>query len=153
MKRKILIERAAGACGSGDDSFIARGLDDDVAVCIYDEERGIGAMVRPALPDERRCCLGNSNPYVYAREGVQKAIAEMEALGANTADMYAFLVGGTLGKLCRKNGWDVGKRTLERAKKELIKRGVHIAGQYTGGYERRNIEFDLEAGGLHLTVA
>ncbi len=152
MKQKIMIERSEGACGSGDTAFVARGLDDDVAVCIYDEEHGIGAMVRAALPDERRCALDNAAPYTYAREGVQKAIAEMEKLGADISDMHAFLIGGALGKLCRKNGWDVGKRTLERAKKELIKRGIHISGQYTGGSRRRSVEFDLNTGGLHLVL-
>lgn len=118
-------------------TIISTVLGSSVGVSIYDKKRNVGAMNHFLYPstDDRAKATG-----VYGNVATMALVKMLVDRGSNIRHLEAQLLGGAFDpKVCEKN---VGFENTGMAKSILLKKGVRIVSEDTGGRIGRKIMFN-----------
>jgi chemotaxis protein CheD len=129
-----------------------------VGVALFDPGLPLAGLAHVMLPDSKSAARKKADtPFRYADTGVTALLAEMERLGAHRERIYARLIGGAnmfvfAGK---SSGLQptIGERNLQAALASLVKAGIAMRGQDSGGNYGRSIEFDARDGFILVRTA
>jgi chemotaxis receptor (MCP) glutamine deamidase CheD len=112
-----------------------------VAICLYDDEAGIGGLNHFVLPD-----LSTTDTSTrYAGPAFRELLTRLRSLGARSSRLQAKVFGGsdTLGFSAETT---IGARNVESARALLALAGIPIVGEDVGGTVGRKLLFDTSGG-------
>ena len=121
------------------------GIGSCIAITLYDPIKRIGGMAHPILTvnDSKEV----DNPLRFVETVIDVMINALEALGALKTRLEAKIIGGAnMFKVFDKNPESIGMQNIEAAKKKLVKEGIEIIANDTGGNAGRSAAFDLGTG-------
>lgn len=127
------------------------GLGSCVGICLYDQKRKVVGMAHIMLPNSEMV-RANTNRAKFADTGIEDLIEGMRKAGAEVRSMTAKLAGGAQ-MFAYSSSTDimrVGTRNAEAAREILIKYGIPILADDTGGNFGRTIEFYSDDGRLMI---
>lgn len=129
--------------------MVTYGVGSCVAVALWDPEEKIGGLAHVMLPAD----IGVkkvTNPLKYADFALKEMIREIEELGGIRERLEAKIAGGArmfdTGE--QDDRRDVGARNVRSVLKILLREGIPLKGQDTGGAHGRSIEFLIDDGTL-----
>jgi chemotaxis protein CheD len=136
---------------TGPESYIVtHALGSCVAVCLWDPDARIGAMLHFLLPESRvNPERAKKQPGTFADTGIPLLIAEAVQRGMNKKRCRAHLFGGAA--VGAQNGLDVGKRNGLAARRLLWQHGIFVHAEALGGNEPRTVNFSVADG--HFQVS
>lgn len=118
-----------------------------VAVCLYDQDRKIGAMNHFLVP------LWNGNGLEtpkYGNISMEKLINTMLDAGCRKYNIIAKIFGGANINIKATEHMMIGKKNILIAKEILLKHGIKIKGEDTGGGRGRRIMMQSDTGKVLL---
>lgn len=119
-----------------------------VAVCLYDTRIGIGGINHYMLP----VWTGNGLPSPkYGDVAIDLLVEKMLSLGAQKRNMIAKVFGGASQNNLGHTLFEIGKRNIAIAEKNLYQHGISIEGKSTGGDRGRKILFNTASGQVLMT--
>lgn len=114
-----------------------------IAVCLYDEERGIGAMNHFMLPKARVDQV--TNPARYGDSSLEMVIAELLAKGAVFERLRAKVYGGAnMLNIPNKYPFNIAINNSQFTLDYLEKKGIPVVAQDLGGNHGRKVLFFLD---------
>ncbi len=142
---QIIVGIADMKVGSGSDELVTYALGSCIGVCMYDEIVQAGGMLHAMLPKSgMHTELANSYKYVdtgiiqlyrlLCRRGA--GIGRIKAKIIGGARMFEFGMSATSGMAA-----DIGTLNIRETKKYLLKLGVPITAEMTGGSTGRTVYF------------
>ncbi len=134
------------------DILVTIGLGSCIGLAIYDATTKIGGLAHIMLPLAPN---STANKAKYCDTAVVELKQMMLEAGANAAGLVAKLVGGAHMFVSTTNNdiMRVGEKNIEACRAHLVKNGIPIAAEKTGGNVGRTIYFDLESGSIKVTTA
>ena len=131
-------------------TFVVRGLGACVAVCAYDPENSVAALLHALLPasgpmSERI----SSEPTTFVDRGVAILLEEIQRVGATISATRIKLVGGA--QVMTGGSLEVGKRNVCAARAVLC--GIPIVGEDVGGSIARTVWMDVATGNVTVQYA
>ena len=143
--RRLVIGIGEHAIGDADSTIVTHALGSCVAVCLWDPEVRIGAMLHFLLPESRvNPERAKKQPGTFADTGIPLLIQEAVARGLNKKRCRAHLFGGAA--VGAQGGLDVGKRNGLAARRLLWQHGIFIHAEALGGTEPRTVNFSVADG-------
>jgi chemotaxis protein CheD len=126
-------------------TIVTHALGSCVAVCLWDPEARIGAMLHFLLPESRvNPERAKKQPGTFADTGIPLLIHEATQRGLNKKRCRAHLFGGAA--LGAQGGLDVGKRNALAARRLLWQHGIFIHAEALGGTDPRTVNFSVADG-------
>jgi chemotaxis protein CheD len=135
------------------DTLKAYGLGSCVAVVLYDEEAGVGALAHVMLPNGDESDSSDLKPGKFADTAIRAMLRRMVEEGASYTDVEAKIAGGSDMFEFESFGDGVGRRNVAAAKEELEKLGVPLVAEDVGGSRGRTVIFDAETMDVTITTA
>jgi chemotaxis protein CheD len=128
---------------SSDPKWIITILGSCVAVCLFDRKRAIGGINHFMLPYWNGDGLETPK---YGNVAINQLFLKMLDLGAKKEDIACKIFGGgeVLGE--QNSVYNVGKRNIELAFKQVGEMGIRIESSSTGGKLGRKIYFNSATG-------
>ena len=114
-----------------------------VAVCLYDPALRVGGMNHFLLPSP---VGGKSWSPRFAGPAVQQLVGQVLGLGADSRRLLAKLFGGTTPADPARNGFHVGWRNVEAARRLLHDEGIPLIAEDVGGPRGRRLVFQTYDG-------
>jgi chemotaxis protein CheD len=148
----LRVQVADWAVGRGDTLITTLGLGSCVAIAIHDPLTLIGGLAHVLLP-ERAAARSAANPAKFAESAVPLLLDEMAALGAGPASrLVAKLAGGAsmFASLLQSGGLNVGERNVIATRAALVRAGVRLVAEDTGGEHGRSVYFHLNDGRVEI---
>jgi chemotaxis protein CheD len=143
--RRLVIGIGERAIGDADSTIVTHALGSCVAVCLWDPEVRIGAMLHFLLPESRvNPERAKKQPGTFADTGIPLLIQEAIARGLNKKRCRAHLFGGAA--VGSQGGLDVGKRNALAARRLLWQHGIFIHAEALGGTDPRTVNFSVADG-------
>jgi chemotaxis protein CheD len=130
------------ALGRAPQILTTSGIGSCVAVCLYEPERQVGALLHIMLPRSEGDHL---NPRRFADTAINLVLIEFQAQAIAPTQLTAKLVGGAQ-MFKTFTTANIGGRNVEEITRILHTIGIPIASQDVGGNAGRNLEFNLSAG-------
>ena len=137
----------------GTDTLKAYGLGSCVAVVLYDEDAGVGALAHVMLPNGDESDSSDLKPGKFADTAIRAMLRRMVEEGASYTDVEAKIAGGSDMFEFDSFGDGVGRRNVAAAKEELEKLGVPLVAEDVGGSRGRTVIFDAETMSVTITTA
>jgi chemotaxis protein CheD len=138
------------AIAGADSLIVTHALGSCVAVCLWDPEVRVGAMLHFLLPESRvNPDRAKKQPGTFADTGIPLLIQEAMQRGLNKKRCRAHLFGGAA--VGAQGGLDVGKRNSLAARRLLWQHGIFIHAESLGGTEPRTVNFSVADG--HFQVS
>ena len=115
-----------------------------VAVCLWDQRRGIGGLNHYLLPyraanDERSGRFGNA--------AIRELLERLLVIGGRRRDLIAKVFGGAcVMAIFREGGGDLGTKNARMAFQTLEREGIPIVGNDVGGVRGRRLIFQTDDG-------
>lgn len=133
--------------------IVTYGVGSCVAVALWDPQELIGGLAHVMLPAD----IGVkkvTNPLKYADLSLREMIREMEEQGGARERLEAKIAGGArMFDVGETDDWrDVGSRNVRSVLKVLLREGIPLRGQDTGGAHGRSVEFSTADGALTVRV-
>lgn len=111
-------------------------------IALYDPKLKIAGMMHTILPSS---VTHDTQPDAkYVDTAIDLALEKMQALGAQSFDIEAKLVGGA--NMFGLSHSDIGTENVLSAKKKLKEAGIKLIGESTGGSVGRSVEFSVATG-------
>jgi chemotaxis protein CheD len=132
------------------DTLKAYGLGSCVAVVLYDDAAGVGALAHVMLPNGDESDSSDLKPGKFADTAIRAMLRRMVEEGASYTDVEAKIAGGSDMFEFESFGDGVGRRNVAAAKEELEKLGVPLVAEDVGGSRGRTVIFD--AGTMDVTI-
>ncbi len=130
-----------------DDVLVAYGLGSCVTVCLYDRVARIGGMLHALLPEAANS-KRISHPARFVDRGMDALLAALKAKGAKHTRLTVQLCGGA--SLLPWPEFDglrnIGERNIQAAQKAILKAGLRIHAQDTGGALGRTVRLYIATG-------
>lgn len=136
----INVEMGQLKIGKYDDVLIAYGIGSCVVVICYDRINPVAGMLHGILP-EKPAKMVDENRYINS--GVENLIKTLLEMGVSIKNIDAKIFGGATMFDIKTETESIGKRNIRKAKEILLKKGLKITGEDTGGNYGRTIEFDV----------
>lgn len=136
-----------------EDTLKAYGLGSCVAVVLYDEAAGVGALAHVMLPNGDESDSSDLKPGKFADTAIRAMLRRMVEEGASYTDVEAKIAGGSDMFEFESFGDGVGRRNVAAAKEELEKLGVPLVAEDVGGSRGRTVIFDAETMDVTITTA
>lgn len=114
-----------------------------VSVCIFDLRARVGGMNHFVLPEESATGSGSTR---FAGPAIQALIRETLAVGADRRRLEAKVFGGTSRADHASNGFHVGSRNVEVARRLLAADDIPIVRDDVGGSRGRKLVFCTDDG-------
>jgi len=143
--QRLVIGIGEAAIAGADALIVTHALGSCVAVCIWDPEVRVGAMLHFLLPESRvNPDRAKKQPGTFADTGIPLLIQEAMSRGLNKKRARAHLFGGAA--VGAQGGLDVGKRNALAARRLLWQHGIFIHAEALGGTEPRTVNFSVADG-------
>jgi chemotaxis protein CheD len=128
---------------SNDPKWIITILGSCVAVCMYDQKRGIGGINHFMLPYWNGDGLESPK---YGNVAIGQLFAKLLDFGAKKEDIVCKIFGG--GEVLGENIiiYNVGQRNIELANQLIVDMNIKIVSSSTGGKMGRKIYFNTSTG-------
>lgn len=110
-----------------------------IAVCLYDEETGIGGMNHFMLPSSSS--FNQEDPYRYGDRSIDTLISSLENEGVDRNNLKAKIFGGGNVMYCKDDNNTIGSINIHFAKKHLEDLGIQIVNEDVGTNTGRTITF------------
>lgn len=127
------------------------GLGSCVGVALYHEPTSAAGLIHVMLPVAEE--MEDGKPAKFADTGTELLIEEMEAIGANSADLEAKIAGGSDMLDFSEGGSGIGDRNIEQVKETLSAANIPIVGEDVGGDHGRSLRLETTTGDLHVKSA
>ncbi|MFB6141970.1 MAG: chemotaxis protein CheD [Halorientalis sp.] len=135
------------------ETLVAYGLGACVAVGLYDEENGVGALAHTMLPEEPEDAT--AAPGKYADTTLRAMLQDVVEAGGAYGSLEGWMIGGA--DIFPVDHFDleqgVGVRTAEVARRELESLDIPIVAEQIGGTDGRTVEFDTASGERYIRRA
>lgn len=135
------------------ETLVAYGLGACVAIGLYDEQNGIGALAHTMLPEEP--ADATAAPGKYADATLRAMLQEIVEAGGAYGSLEGWLVGGA--DIFPVEHFDlpqgVGERTASVVRDELAALDIPVVAEQIGGSEGRTVEFDTATGDRYIRRA
>ena len=137
---------------SGGSSIRTTGLGSCVGVTLYDRDKKIGGMAHVMLPDSAIAREEEFNRAKYADTALPLLIERLEKAGASLSRLRAKMAGGSqmFVSLSKQDSLRIGPRNAESCRAILVRLGIPILADDTGGSYGRTIELDCDTGILYV---
>lgn len=128
------------------------GLGSCIGLAIYDATTGIGGLAHIMMPQSPG---GAANKAKYCDTAVRELKRVMLEAGASEKGLIAKLIGGArmFAAAADSDIMRVGERNVAACRAHLLKNGIPIAAENTGGNVGRTIYFELESGRVKVLTA
>jgi len=144
-QQRVVIGIGEAAIAGADATIVTHALGSCVAVCLWDPEARVGAMLHFLLPESRvNPDRAKKQPGTFADTGIPLPIQEAMQRGLNKKRCRAHLFGGAA--VGAQGGLDVGKRNALAARRLLWQHGIFIHAEALGGTEPRTVNFSVADG-------
>ena len=151
LTRRVIV--GVGDMAVSDDSsttFSAYALGSCVGVVAYDAERKIGGILHVMLPDsaiyQEKALV---QPSIFADTGVDRFLAELRELGADTTQLRIVLAGGA-STMSSNDAFKIGEKNVIAVRAKLEASGLSPVAEELGGFTNRSLHFDLNRGRLQV---
>ena len=144
---QIIVGIADMKVGSGSDELVTYALGSYIGVCMYDETVQAGGMLHAMLP-KSGICTDLANSYKYVDTGIIQLYRLLCRRGAGIGRIKAKLIGGArmFEFDMSDRASDIGTLNVMETKKYLLKLGVPITAEMTGGGTGRTVYFTAGTG-------
>jgi chemotaxis protein CheD len=147
---RVVIGIGEHAIAGAESQIVTHALGSCVAVCLWDPETKVGAMLHFLLPESRvNPERAKKQPGTFADTGIPLLIQQATERGLNKKRCRAHLFGGAAVGV--QGGLDVGKRNSLAARRLLWQHGIFISSETLGGTEPRTVNFSVADG--HFQVS
>lgn len=128
------------------------GLGSCVGVVLYDESTKTAGMIHVMLPDSTLGKVDSLNVAKFADTGIDALIQLLKVEGVQQFRLKAKIAGGAqMFKFTSdKDSMRIGPRNVEAVKAQLLKNGIPIVAEDTGGSSGRTIEFNPATSKLNI---
>lgn len=129
--------------------LITLGLGSCVGIVLYDNIKLIGGLAHIMLPSSLEI-KNNTNKAKFADTAIDLLLEEMISIGANKKNIIAKLAGGSqmFSFNTSNDVLRIGERNIKASKEKIVKIGIPIVAEDTGGNYGRTIEFNTLDGNL-----
>lgn len=110
-----------------------------IAVCLYDEDLGIGGMNHFMLPSATS--IQHEDPYRYGDRSIDTLVASLEAEGVDRSNLKAKIFGGGNVIYSMDDNCTIGSINIHFAKNHLENLGIQIVNEDVGTNTGRTITF------------
>lgn len=133
--------------GNGNDELVTYALGSCIGVCMYDETVQIGGMLHAMLP-KSSMYTDLASSYKYVDSGIIQLYRLLCRRGAGIGRIKAKIIGGARMFEFEMSGkaTDIGTLNVRETKKCLMKLGVPITAEMTGGVTGRTVYFTAGTG-------
>lgn len=143
---KIVVKIADYKIASSPAILTTYGLGSCLAVALYDPETKTGGMGHIMLPSGIGA-KASGNPKKFADLCITEMFRELEINGCRTNNIVAKIAGGaSMFDLPYIENFRIGDRNRASVVSELLKRGIPLIGEDTGGKYGRSVEFHIDDG-------
>lgn len=145
--KQIIVGIADMKVGSGNDEIVTYALGSCIGVCMYDEIAQIGGMLHAMLPKPGlRANLVDTDKYVDS--GIVHLYHILCRRGAGIGRIKAKIIGGArmFGFGMSGSVADIGTLNVREAKQYLVRFGIPITAEMTGGDTGRTVYFTAGTG-------
>jgi chemotaxis protein CheD len=147
---RIVIGIGEYAIAGAGATIVTHALGSCVAVCLWDAQAKIGAMLHFLLPESRvNPERATRQPAAFADTGIPMLIAEAMRKGLRKKRCKAHLLGGAA--VGTPGGLDVGRRNALAARRILWQQGIFIDSEALGGSEPRTVNFSIGDGQIQVS--
>ena len=130
---------------SPDATLVTHALGSCIAVCLWDQDAGVGGLLHFLLPESKlNPERAKRQPGTFADTGIPLLFQSAYKRGATKGRCRVRLLGGA--SVTVGGTTDVGRRNLLAAKKMLWQNGVMVHGEAVGGHEVRTVRFSVGDG-------
>ena len=144
-EQRLVIGIGEAAIAGADSLIVTHALGSCVAVCLWDPEARVGAMLHFLLPESRvNPDRAKKQPGTFADTGIPLLIHAAMARGLNKKRARAHLFGGAA--VGAQGGLDVGKRNALAARRLLWQHGIFVHAEALGGTDPRTVNFSVSDG-------
>ena len=144
-QQRVVIGIGEHAVAGADAQIVTHALGSCVAVCLWDPDARVGAMLHFLLPESRvNPDRAKKQPGTFADTGIPLLIQQAVELGLNKKRCRAHLFGGAAVGV--QGGLDVGKRNALAARRLLWQHGIFVHAEALGGTEPRTVNFSVADG-------
>ncbi len=132
------------------DTLIVHGIGSTLAVILYDGGVKAGGIVHFMLPNSAKGSL-KTREYsaMYADSGITQLVTSCIELGGSKDALSARLVGGAV-MLGNGISRSISDGNLSAARNILLKMGIKVMAENTGGNHMRTIRLDIATGKVYL---
>ena len=149
-QQRVVIGIGEHAIAGADSTIVTHALGSCVAVCLWDPEARVGAMLHFLLPESRvNPDRARTQPGTFADTGIPLLIAEAMRHGLNKKRCRAHLFGAA--SVGVQGGLDIGKRNALAARRLLWQQGIFVHAEALGGTEPRTVNFSVADGQFQVT--
>lgn len=148
MESNIEVNTSDFALGKAPQTLTTFGIGSCVAVCLYEKERHIGALLHIMLPRSEGDHL---NPLRFADTALSFVLVELQKQSITPVNLTAKLVGGAQMFKAYAQTSNIGAKNVAEIKRILQAIGVPIESEDVGGNAGRNLTFDLSSGLVTIT--
>ncbi len=146
MPPNIEVKTSGHAIGHAPEVLVTRGIGSCIAICLYDKQRKIGALLHIMLPRSEGHQL---DPYRFADTALSHILVELQTENISKESLTAKLIGGAqMFKAFSYN--NIGDANITEVRRLLNALGIPIESQDVGGSAARSLEFDLESGNITI---
>lgn len=133
--------------------LVCYGLGSCIGIVAYDPVVRVGGMAHVVLPDSA-LSRGPDKDAKFADKAVPALLGRLVAKGASMARLVVKIAGGAqmLNTSSLASRLDIGLRNAEAVKAALVKAGVRLAAEDTGGNFGRTMRFFIDAGRVHVST-
>ncbi|NTV51550.1 MAG: chemotaxis protein CheD [Candidatus Firestonebacteria bacterium] len=138
--------------------LVTFGLGSCVALALWDPQEKLAAMAHIMLPDSKLVRYRKEvSAAKFADTAIITMLAELNRLGFPKERFQAKVVGGAnmftfAGKAIGGN-MNIGQRNVIAVKEELVRYGIPLVGEDTGGTAGRSVDFFPETGVVRVRTA
>lgn len=163
MASVIMVEMGeTGLTRASDARLQVCGLGACVGLCLYETHLRLAVLVHIVLPHTLPPILGRSRtalptlPGKSADTAVAHALSEIERQGGRREHIQAAIVGGaqifTGGDAATEapSRLEIGQRNVYAVKEELIRLGIPLCAEDTGGHFGRTVTLDANTGAVSV---
>lgn len=143
---KIVVKIADYKIASGHAVLTTYGLGSCLAVALYDPETKTGGMGHIMLPNGTGA-KASGNPKKFADLCITEMFRELEISGCKTSNVVAKIAGGaSMFDIPYTENFCIGDRNRASVVAELVKMGIPLIGEDTGGKHGRSVDFHIDDG-------
>jgi chemotaxis protein CheD len=148
--QRVVIGIGEAAVAGADSLIVTHALGSCVAVCLWDPDARVGAMLHFLLPESRvNPERAKKQPGTFADTGIPRLIQDAAHRGLSKKRCRAHLFGGAA--VGGHGGLDVGKRNVLAARRLLWQQGIFIHAEALGGTEPRTVNFSVADGTFQVS--
>jgi chemotaxis protein CheD len=145
----IDVETSQYAIGSVPEVLATSGIGSCVAICLYEKQRKIGALLHIMLPRAEDQTL---NPLRFADTALSIVLVELGKQSVFKEQLTAKLVGGAQMFKAVDLTNNIGERNIREVRLLLSALGIMVEAEDLGGSSGRSLEFVLETGAVHIST-